>query len=309
MMKLMERIRDRVLRHARPDTMDTAIPCVTMAIARNDVGPESMPRGPGVCLVVQGCKKVVIGDESLEQGPGCTFAAVTELPMTRYMFAANGRAPYLATGVRIDVESLRAVLADVELPPVQGVVPCFSVTEATMEMLEAWDRLVALLDAPGDARALAPARERELLYRLVMSEHGPLLRQIVEDDAGLAQMQRIIDLMRVEFDKPKPIPALAALAGMSIPAFNRRFRACTSTSPLQYQKALQLEAARRMLAKAIDVNRTAAAVGYRSPSQFSREYTRFFGVQPKRHAVSMYEERKALAAQADDQHSARGKDG
>ncbi len=295
MQTAIERIRDRIMRHARPDSMDTDIPGVSMAVARKDVGPEFMLRGPGVCLVVQGCKKILIGDEALEQGPGCTFAAVTELPVTRYMFTASKQAPYLATGIRIDVDALRRVVEDVDLPRARGVVPSFSTAKATTELLEAWDRLIALLDAPTDAPGLAPARERELLYRLVTSEHGPLLRQLLDDDGGGAQMRRIIDLMRVGFDKPQSVTALASLAGMSVPAFNRRFRACTSTSPLQYQKALQLEAARHMLAKASDVTRTAAAVGYRSSSQFSREYKRFFGVQPKRHALSMHEEQLANA--------------
>lgn len=291
MQELLERIRQRVLRHAQPHSMDTAVACLTTAIAHDNVGPETMLRGPGVCLVVQGCKRLIIGDETLQQMPGTTFAAVTELPLTRYMCTTERRAPYVAIGVKIDPEALRSVLANLDLPPIRGVVPSFNVAEASRELLESWDRLAALLDSPTDIRGLAPARERELLYRLVMSEHGPLLRQMVEDDDGLAQVQRIIDLMRVEFDNTRPVATLAARAGMSVSAFNRRFKAFTGTSPLQFQKALQLEAARRMLAKVSDVARTANAVGYRSPSQFSREYTRFFGIQPKRDAVAMNEGR------------------
>jgi AraC-like DNA-binding protein len=303
MHNVLERIRKRVACHASMHSMDTSMECVTMAITHDDVGPEGMLRGPGICLVVQGCKKVVIGDEMLQQGPGCTFAAVTELPLTRYLCVAEPRAPYLATGFRIRPDALRSVLDDLSLPPVRGVVPCFSVAEASWELLEAWDRLLSLLDSPSDIPGLAPARERELLYRLVLSSHGPLLRQIVEDDGGLAQVRRIIDLMRVEFDSPKPVAVLAALAGMSVSAFNRRFRACTSTSPLQYQKALQLEAARRLLAKAGDVARTATAVGYSSPSQFSREYTRFFGIQPKRDALAMHDKRHTMSVDAPAQHA------
>lgn len=188
---------------------------------------------------------------------------------------------------------MESLLSDLDPQQIRDVVPCFSIAEASFEILEAWDRLLELLDNPSDVRGLAAARERELLYRLLQSEHGPLLRQIVDDNGIFAQIRRVIDLMRAEFDKPKPIKMLADFAGMSVPAFNRRFRACTSTSPLQYQKVLQLEAARRMLAKAHDVSRTAIAVGYSSPSQFSREYKRFFGIQPKRDALSMRSDRHA----------------
>lgn len=287
----IERIRTRVARHANPGSMETVIPSVSIAVARDDVGPEFMLRGPGVCLVIQGHKKVVIGGEAIRQDPGYTFAAVTELPMTRYLIAGNRGTPYLATGLRIDSGTLRALLSDLNHLPIRNVVPCFSIAEASRSILEAWDRLLELLDNPDDIPALAAARERELLYRLLMSEHGPLLRQVADDDDVFAQVRRVIDLMRVEFDKPQPVKRLADLAGMSVPAFNRRFRACTATSPLQYQKALQLEAARRMLAKANDVSRTATAVGYTSTSQFSREYKKFFGVQPKRDALSMQNDR------------------
>ncbi|MET3650276.1 AraC family transcriptional regulator [Phyllobacterium ifriqiyense] len=290
---MIERIRTRVARHANPGSMETIIPSVSIAVAPDDAGPEFMLRGPGVCLVIQGHKKVVIGGEALRQDPGYTFAAVTELPMTRYLIAGNRSAPYLATGLKIDPATLASLFSDLDRMPIRNVVPCFSIAEASGGILEAWDRLLELLDSPDDIRGLAAARERELLYRLLMSEHGPLLRQVVDDDGIFAQIRRVIDLMRVEFDKPKPIKMLADLAGMSVPAFNRRFRACTATSPLQYQKVLQLEAARRMLAKANDVSRTATAVGYSSPSQFSREYKRFFGVQPKRDALLMQSDRHA----------------
>jgi AraC-like DNA-binding protein len=284
---LLERMRHRVLRHADETRLETALPRVSFAVTHSDTGPEFMLRGPGVCLVLQGSKHVVIGDRQLQQGLGNTFAAITELPVTRYMFRTSQGAPYVATGIKLDPERCLELLADLPPEPKNGAVPCFSVGACTPALLEAWDRLLALLDEPADIPALAPARERELLYRLLQGQHGPLLRQIGREEHGAAQIRRVIDFIRTNFDQPLPVPTLADIAGMSVPAFNRRFRSATATSPRQFQKTIQLHAARELLLSDNDVSCTAYAVGYRSASQFSREYSRLFGRPPRQDALAM----------------------
>ena len=287
MQDVLEQMTRRVLRHTDGMALETAIPRVGIGVR----GPQSSAPvsgcGSGVCLVLQGGKQMIVGSRTFHYGAGSCFASLVELPTTRSTFEATGSNPYVATSLKLDDGLLSALLAEVPESVSNRPTPSFSVAPVSPALLEAWDHHLALLDTPEDIPILYPARERELLYRLIQSEHGPLLRQIARNDGRLAQIRRVIDWMRRNFDQTAGIAVLAEMAGMSVPSFNRHFRAATSTSPLQYQKTLRLQAARRLLATNSDATRTAFAVGYESPSQFSREYARLFGVPPKRDAAAL----------------------
>lgn len=271
--------------------MTTALPRISIAIAHQQGTPELTLCDVGICLVLQGAKHLVVGDKTLRQSEGSLFASLVELPATRCLFETENHAPYVAVGLTLDHEVLGALLADIPMAPARDPVPGFSLADGSRELIEAWDHYLALFDAPSDVAALAAPRERELLYRLLQSPLGPLLRQFAHDEGRLSQIRRVITWMRSHFDEPLPIKTLADIAGMSVPAFNRHFKIATSASPLQYQKALRLQAARLLLARDNDVSRTAYAVGYGSASQFSREYARHFGRPPKQDAVLMREDR------------------
>ncbi|MDY6922545.1 MAG: AraC family transcriptional regulator [Pseudomonadota bacterium] len=291
MQDLLERMRDRVLRHCAGSQMTTPVPRLSVAISRGPGDPEPAMCGPGFCLVLQGTKQLVFGDESLTQGPGRSFASLVEIPATRCLYETTRREPYVAVGLTIDAALLAELLTDLPSSPPAPEPSSFSVAEGTPELLEAWDQHLALLDVPGDIAALAKPRERELLYRLLQSPHGGLLGQFVGENGRLAQVRKAVDWLRTHFDQPVPVKALADIAAMSVPAFNRHFRTATATSPLQYQKALRLQAARQLLSRGADVTRTAQAVGYESIPQFSREYARRFERSPKQDAVAMREDR------------------
>jgi len=247
--------------------------------------------GPGFCLVLQGTKRLVIGDEALTQGPGRLFASLVEIPATRCLYETARREPYVAVGLTVDPALLAELLTDLPSLSAPSEPSSFSVADATPDILEAWNKHLALLDAPGDIVGLAKPREQELLYRLLQSRHGGVLMQFAGQNGRLAQVRKAIDWLRTNFDQPVPVKALADMAAMSVPAFNRHFRTATATSPLQYQKALRLQAARHLLSKGADVTRTAQAVGYESIPQFSREYARRFERSPKKDAVAMREDR------------------
>lgn len=157
----------------------------------------------------------------------------------------------------------------------------------TSDLLGSVRRLIELLDAPDDIAVLAPIVRRELLYRLLRSDAGGTLHQIARTDSRLSRIQRAIQWIRSHFDKALSVDALADLAGMSRASFHRHFKAATAMSPLQYQKALRLQEARRMLIQRADAQGTAHRVGYESASQFSREYARMFGLPPARDAERM----------------------
>jgi AraC-like DNA-binding protein len=218
-------------------------------------------------------------------GAGACFGAVVEVPTSRYRIETEGGRPYVATSLEIDRGILAGLIA--ELPPaaVAEQAPGFGVAAASLELLQAWDHYLALLDTPADLPILAAQRERELLYRLLQSTHGPMLRQVVREDTPLARIRRVIDWIMPHFNKALPTSGLAEIAGMSVPSLHRHFRAATTMSPLQFQKMLRLQAARNLLATNADATTAAYAVGYESPSQFGREYSRLFGRPPARDAT------------------------
>jgi AraC-like DNA-binding protein len=287
MKDLLEQIRDRVLRHESGVHANTGLPQAVLAVVRRNSVPQSIMCGAGICLVLQGTKQLFIGEKMLRHQAGHSFASLIELPSTRCVFEMENHKPYVATGLSIDHNALVRLMAD--LPPAHDreSTPCFSEALADRELLEAWDRYLALLDTPADIPALAPPRERELLYRLLQSPHGALLKQLAQDEGKLVQVKRAIDWIRGHFDEPLSINALAEISEMSVPSLNRHFRAATAASPLQYQKTLRLRAARQLLAKNNNVTHAASAVGYESTSQFSREYSRLFGHSPKQDAQAL----------------------
>ncbi|HEY2481307.1 MAG TPA: AraC family transcriptional regulator, partial [Caulobacteraceae bacterium] len=160
----------------------------------------------------------------------------------------------------------------------------FAVSPVTAQLLDPWLRLLGLLDTPQDIPVLAPLLEREILYRLLQGPQGGVLRQIAKADSRHAQVRKAIGWIRVHYDRPLRVGELAHLAGMSAASFHRHFRSATAMSPLQYQKNLRLQEARKLLMADQDAARAGYAVGYESASQFSREYARLFGAPPARDA-------------------------
>jgi AraC-like DNA-binding protein len=242
---------------------------------------------PIICLVLQGAKEVLIGDQRLLYDASSCFVASLDLPVTGTVVEASRSRPYVVTSLALDRDTLASLLVDLPPDPIGPPSAGFGVGRVTPELLEAWNRLLALLETPGDVPFLAAAREREVLYRLLQGEHGPMLRQVAREDSRLSQVRRAMELIRRNYDRKLPTEELAAVAGMSIPSFHRHFRAATAMSPLQYQKTLRLQAARRMLATSTEAARAGYAVGYESASQFSREYTRAFGTPPMRDSARL----------------------
>jgi transcriptional regulator GlxA family with amidase domain len=167
--------------------------------------------------------------------------------------------------------------------PDEAAGPALTVSPMDDGLVDAVGRLIALLDRPGDAAVLAPMIRREIVWRLLAGENGAMMRQIGSKDGRLGRIQRVIRQLRERYAEPVRIEDLAELAGMSETSLHRHFKAVTSMSPLQYQKQVRLQEARnRLLSDGHDIAGVGFAVGYDSPSQFSREYSRQFGRPPGR---------------------------
>lgn len=291
MQELLDRMCRRVRRQTDGMQLETAIPHVAIGVSALGNVPVTTVYEPMICMVLQGAKQVMIGDQLLRYDAASCFVASIELPATGCVIEASRDAPYVVAALALDRNMLSELLADMPTASASASATApsstgFGVAPVTPLLLEAWDQLLALFDTPADIPFLAPAREREILYRLLQSGHGPMLRQIAREDSRLSRIRRVIEWIRRHFDQALPIGTLADIAGMSIPSFHRHFKAATAMSPLQYQKTLRLQAARRMLATSTDAAKAAYAVGYESASQFSREYARFFGAPPSRDSVS-----------------------
>ncbi|AGH48559.1 MULTISPECIES: AraC family transcriptional regulator [Sphingomonadales] len=270
-------------RHLHNPHREAALPRLALYASSGQTCSTATLYRPMLCLVLQGAKQVLIGDRVLRYDPASYFVASLELPASGRIVEASPDRPYVALSLTLDREALAALLPDA--PPASGGRTAgFAVSPVTPHLLDACLRLLALLDTPEDAAVLAPLHEREILYRLLRGPQGGVLRQIAQADSRLSQVRQAIAWIREHFDEPLRVEALAEIAGMSPASFHRHFKAATAMSPLQYQKVLRLQEARRLLVISADATRAAYRVGYESASQFSREYARMFGVPPSRDA-------------------------
>ena len=207
------------------------------------------------------------------------------LPVVTQGIEANSDRPYLGLTLELDLRVIAQLMLGQDMPSGRpskerlGI----AVSEVSAPLLDAFSRLIDLLENPDDIPALGPLVKQEIFYRLLRGEQGPLLRQITSAGNHGYQISRAIDWLKANFSKPVKVEELASKAGLSLSAFHNHFRAMTAMSPLQYQKRMRLNEARRlMLTERIDASRAAFKVGYESPSQFSREYSRQFGAPPMR---------------------------
>lgn len=263
---------------------ETGIPRVAMVQGEIPAHQLAAVYDPMINLILQGSKSMTVGERSLHYDPATYFVMSVELPAVGKVHPAASGEPYLAVSLTLDPAVLAPLLAD--LPEAAGAERAggaFSVAAVTPELLDAWVRMLRLMRRPQDIAALAPAYEREILYRVLQGPHGAMLRDIALPDSALARVQRAIAWIRREFASPLRIETLAEKAAMSASSFHRHFKAATALSPLQYQKRVRLMQARMlMVAQGASVTGAAFEVGYESATQFSREYARLFGLPPAR---------------------------
>ena len=233
----------------------------------------------------------MLGEETLFYGEDRYLIAAMDLPVQEAVMQASAERPYLGVGMRLDWREIASLMLESPAPTTaNGPLDNRAMTTGalTLPLLEAFDRLVALLDQPEHITALAPLVKREIHYRLLTGEAGARLRQIATVDSQSHQVTRAIASLNARFDEPLRVETLAREAGMSLSTFHHHFKMMTAMSPLQYQKQLRLTEARRlMLSDGIEASTAAYRVGYESPSQFSREYRRMFGAPPSKDIADM----------------------
>jgi AraC-like DNA-binding protein len=242
-------------------------------------------RVPSLCIAAQGAKTTIVGQEQYEYNPSRMIVFSVALPIASYISRATYSEPYLALRLDLDARKIAELVLKVYpqgLPPVQERRAVY-VTPVDANVINAALRLLECLAQPGDTELLAPLVVDEILIRLLRSPIGVRVAQMGLAESSVQRIAKAISWLRENFSQPTKIEDLAGMVHMSVSSFHEHFKSVTSMSPLHYQKVLRLQAARRlMLASMMDAGTASQSVGYLSPSQFSREYSRFFGSAPSR---------------------------
>ncbi len=263
----------------------TAIPTLKLHRWETPTEPTSYMLPPTICMIGQGRKRVVLGGDVYVYDTQSFLLSSVELPVVAQILEASREKPYLGLALELDLKEISQLMVNTALPSTRARNACrgMAVSSVSLPLFNAVLRLLELLDTPEDIPILAPLIQREIYYRLLIGEQGLRLRQIVSSGSHGHQIARAIDWLKDNFNKPFQVKDLAAHAWMSDSSFHQHFRSLTAMTPLQYQKRLRLNEARRlMLAENLDATNAAFKVGYESPSQFSREYNRLFGAPPLR---------------------------
>lgn len=248
---------------------------------------------PAVCIVAQGAKVVMVGREVLQYDPAHVLVIAVDLPMSSQVIRASRKDPYLGFILNLDparVAELAARVYPGSLPKASDARALY-VGHSTDGIVDAVTRLLDLMAHPQDAALLGPLVVDEIVIRLLRTAIGPRVAQIGQPKSGVQRVGEAVCWIREHFAQPVTVQEMAAAVDMSASSFHERFKAVTSLSPLQYQKVLRLHEARRlMMFQEMDTTEACHRVGYLSSSQFSREYSRFFGAAPTRDIARVRQE-------------------
>ncbi len=261
----------------------TAIPKLLCIKSSENTHPSRVIYEPALCLIVQGGKKAMLEDDIYHYSAGHFLVVAVDLPITGQVINATAEKPYLSIAMSLDAAQLSELITQTGKTfgsnenTRRGLIVDRSDDVLTDSIL----RLMRLLDNQNDIPMLAPMMMREIYYRLLNGPHGENIAQIALSGSNMQKIAKVINMIKNNFNQPIKIEEMADLANMSASSFHSHFKSVTAMSPLQYQKRLRLMEARRlMLTEVQDAASASYRVGYESPSQFSREYSRMFGAPP-----------------------------
>jgi AraC-like DNA-binding protein len=270
-------------------------------VSRPSPSPAHTIQNPSLCIVAQGAKSVMVGDDVYDYGAAQVAVYSVDIPVSAQVTHASYSEPYLTLKIDLEPQRITELAARVfphGVPQTRESRPLY-VGDADAHLVDAASRLIELISRPKDAELIAPLVIDEILIRVLSGPMGARIAQMGLIDSSLHRVAKAVAWLRANYDQPVDVDALAQLVNMSLSTFHRQFRAVTSMSPLQFQKALRLQEARRlMLTSMLDASAAGRRVGYVSASQFTREYGRFFGSPPTRDVHRLREEGLPAAADA-----------
>ena len=275
---------DLARRHSSTEPItDTALAALRIVRRDSKTGPMHSLYEPCLCFVVQGEKLVTVGKSNYRCQPSRFFAAASNMPVVGEVVKASEQKPYLCLVLKLDQRIIYELVDQVGPPPDESEGMGVFTDDVTAPLTDAFLRLMRTLDDKGDRQVLAPLIIREIVYLLMKSRFAYVIYQLGVKGSQMGRIFHSIQKIRRDFASPLAVNSLAKMAGMSPSAFYQNFKKATLLSPIQFQKHVRLQEARRLLAtESEDVTSVAYSVGYESPSQFSREYSRLFGLPPSK---------------------------
>ncbi|MCG2585026.1 AraC family transcriptional regulator [Massilia sp. TS11] len=275
----------------------TAIPALTLVRASQSTHPSCGLFQPAFCMLARGSKRLMLCDEVYIYDPTRYLVVSQNLPLTGQVVNASSDMPYLGLKLEFDAREIASLVLELKQVEYGRGPKCprgLYTGDVTTTLLDATLRLVNLLDTPEDIPTLAALITREILYRLLRSNDGWALAQMAMKDTHSNRITQAISWLQTHYREPLHVAELAREVHMSVSSLHSHFKAVTAMSPLQFQKLLRLQEARRiMLTEAVDAGLAGHRVGYESQSQFNREYSRLFGAPPARDIKRLREEQLA----------------
>ncbi|OAX48922.1 AraC family transcriptional regulator [Paenibacillus sp. AD87] len=283
--QLKQELTELIKRHSiHNSSKETVIPSLYVYQHSSISEPAYRVYKPSFCVIVQGLKEILLAQERFEYGPSNYLIASMNLPVIGQIIKASTDMPYLSLKLEFTQNQILEVLneCNIKVTSKENARRALFVGQMEPSIQDAVLRLVRLLDTPGEIPFLAPLYTREILYRLLQGPYGAELAQIAVEGSSSYRIREAIEHIVRHWEQPFRIEDLAETANMSVSSFHRHFKEITAMSPLQFQKQLRLQEARRLLmAESADAADVAFRVGYESASQFSREYSRMFGAPPR----------------------------
>ena len=281
---------ERIAEAVQVDGVVDALPGLHLGRASIAGEPVHSVIKPSFCVIVQGSKEVLLGDNRYVYDPAHYLLATLDLPRTSRILQASPDCPYLSLALELDPALVSSVMAETGHGQPSngngngngGDVRALDVSPLDVELQDAVVRLVRLVDTPAEARILLPLIQREIVYRLLVGHQGARLRHLAVG-GNTSHIVKAVERLRQDFNQPLRVEQLARELGMSVSGFHHHFKAVTALSPMQFQKRLRLQEARRlMLGEGLDAASAAYRVGYQDASYFNREYKSLFGDPPMR---------------------------
>jgi AraC-like DNA-binding protein len=295
-----EELVERIGRVVHEDRVEEPLPGLHLARCSVPLQPIHSVVAPSICVIAQGSKEVLLGESRYRYDPSHYLLTTVELPRVSQVLSASKEQPYLSLRLELAPSLVSSVVleADYSWSKQHAPVSAIAVSPLDGNLLEAFVRLVRLVDSPAHARVLLPMITREILYWLLTGEQGSRFRHLALQGGYTPDIAIAVKRLRQHFDQPLRIEELAQDLGMSVSGFHHHFKAVTALSPLQFQKQLRLQEARRlMLSEDLDAKSSAYRVGYQDASYFNREYKSLFGVPPMRDVQQLRQEVSASSGQ------------
>jgi AraC-like DNA-binding protein len=280
-----EELIERMIRIAPENSVSEVFPAIFIYRSSKPTESDISVLKPAFCIIAQGSKDVLLNDELFHYDSGSYLISTLDLPVKSSVVEASPEKPYLNLRIDLDpaVVAEVAIESGIETKKSRATVKAMDVSPVDADLLDAALRLVKLLDAPDEMKFLAPPVIREIIYRLLKGRQSERLSHLVAAEGDARRISRVVKQLRENIDQPLKIEDTARELGMSVSSFHSHFKSVTAMSPLQFQKQIRLQEARRlMLAENMDVASASFRVGYEDPSYFSREYKKLFGTPPHR---------------------------